>query len=885
MSTFLTRHVAGSTGQSGVANENYLLMEVLSGANPVKGITLSYHVPGVNGAGTQFSYDLTDGATQVTPSVGDAYIVANWGVELRFRNDSSATGASDGTPISAADTGLANVSALNGIDLSGCLPQEWRAADGFLPMPGDLMIYNGSEWLNYTPQDGWTVTLAQDARETDICYNPVINETADGSTPDTTGDGYSNVHEVTSVSRGTKLTFKTAKTFNGGTQGYEDWLFLAPKAAASSGQPTSLSVTAETHSPNHTVTESTLTGRWTREAVIVTSAGYQPSDDTNYAISSLSDPGTGTTFDLEVNASDTGATVAPGDIISYAKNASGGSYETGDLMWTAIVLTATNTSGDNWDVTLAPARANYSHSVSNPYTGDELIDDRGFDVSASNKRGGTLLFSNNDLGLCDTGTIWYQVPSDGSGENYQCKNFYAKYRTWKNITSASGGGGGGSVNNAIKTVVDDDSGSFTASGEDTLNIVGLSGAGLATVVTQATSTLQITQTAASEDGGGYTPAAEFLATKAAQYWLDDPTVSGFGVTTPPGSPAEGSKYLVGSSPLGDWSGGSYSDTITVRVGSTWVVLAEVTHGLEVTLGSSVTPEGDYASLPSEFAGKRLAYDGAAGLWYPIKSVWSNTAHFTGKYQSVGASEKQVWAKCFQEQSIDTRTGAKPATSGTATNDGTFEVVAATAGDYEYDTLGIRHAIWRPSSNEFFLLFENQELRNTFFNVGNDQSPILDTAAGIAVNATSDSAAVASDTLPLDGTVVELTSAGLVSKGLSAYDTGSTVGMYWPSGTMLSATETVFDTLNTLDLTVTVQTSPDHRFAHGISSDSNYPRKVDAVYARGVIHFNMGGVLKLGGNEYITALFMNNSNVTMVYPDIGTGSSSQQFFVRIEYSPA
>ena len=92
----------------------------------------------------------------------------------------------------------------------------WKSNADLLPLPGDLMIYDGSEWLHYQPQEGWEITLAQDAVETDVCYVPGINKKADGNTVQADVDGdtvYRNVNVIGSPSRGRTLTYKTAKTF------------------------------------------------------------------------------------------------------------------------------------------------------------------------------------------------------------------------------------------------------------------------------------------------------------------------------------------------------------------------------------------------------------------------------------------------------------------------------------------------------------------------------------------------------------------------------------------------------------------------------------------------------------------------------------------------
>jgi len=886
MSKFLTRHTEGSTGQALIANENYLLMEVLSGANPVKGIVLNYNIPGIsisNAAEKVLTYDTSDGATAVTPAEGDAYIVANWATEIRFRNDApgSLISGAAGTPLDASGNPLANAVAANGIDLATCLPSDWRAADNYLPLPGDLMIYTGAEWLCFTPQDGWTVTMAQDARETDICYNPVLNVKADGTLVAVDGDGdthYSNVNEIGSPSRGMTLTYKTAKTFNGATQGYEDWLFLTPKDQAATSQPTVVNVATTAHAPSATAptTTGTISGRWTRDAVVTVNAGNTPADGANYAISAMTADGDGVSWNITV---DSGATVGVGDIISYARS-DATAYLTGTLGWTLTVLTASNTSGDNWNITVMPSRANFNSYDGSPIS-QASLSALGWDETATPRRGGSLKFSNNDLGLCDTGTFWYMVPNTSDGDVYQCKNFYAKQRTWKSITSASGGSG--AVDNAIKTVTADAGSTFNAVGEDTFNIRGSGASGITTSITS--DNLTISQSAASASSSGYMSVAEYRLNKAVQYWLDDPVLKGFGTTDPPSSPSEGDKYLVGSPPTGVWASGGYALKVVVYVGSTWVIVADVTHGLTVCLGNETVPEGLFSTYPAEFAGKTLVYDSVAQAFYPTTPVTTATPHFTGKYQYVGSTAAPVYAKCFEEGTLETTTGTKFAIrdSDTVTTDGNLKVVTAAPGTYGYDILGVRHAIWDTTTEEFFLIFDNQSLRNTFFNPGNDQSGTLDIAFDISLTVLNTSALSETDTLPLDTNALELTAALISFKGLSAYAPGgSEVGLYWASGTLTPTTASYLDAISTLQLRVNVINPPDHYIPHGLSISSSYPRSIDATFARGTIHFALGGVLKLGGSEFVTAAFVTNTNIVLSYPEISTPSS--KVFARLEYTP-
>lgn len=890
MSTFLNRHAAGTAGQSTKANENYLLLEVLSGANPVKGITLSYNTPGVsvaNAADKQLTYQTSDGATAVTPVEGDAYIVANWGVELRFRNDAPASvgsGAS-GTPLDASGNTLGHATANNGIDLAGCLPSDWRTAADLLPLPGDLMIYDGSEWLHHEPQEGWEITLAQDAVETDVCYVPGINKKADGSTVSADGDGdtvYSNVNVVGSPSRGRTLTYKTAKTFNAATEGYEDWLFLTPKDAATANEQTALNVATSLHSPASTYTEGLVQGRWAREAVVTTDVGYTPSDATNYAITSIT-AATDPDYTMVVES---GAVVAVGDIVSYAREASGTAYASGKLAWALEIMSVTSAGTDTYTVTFSPARYNYNYAAG---TGHGIISGVGFDTSASLLRGGTVLLSNNDLGLCDTGTEWYQVPTDGTGETYQCKNFYAKQRSWKGITTATGGGGGGSVNDAVK-VVSSGSGAFTASGEDTLNIQGQSGAGLSTSV--AGDVLTVSQARSAVDANGYLHQADFAQFYATTLFNLTREVKGLGTTTVPGSPSVGDAYIVGPSPASGWN--TFDNHLVVWDGSAWVSLGERSDGMRVFVTSTGTPlDGIYASYPSEFAGEELQYDASQDEWFPVRNVSSTTPHFTGRYLEVSSVQEPLWAWSFQEQAINTQTGPRNQDTGVrqlgsgVTNYGTFAAGGTGTTTYIRDVLGVRAIYWLSTANELGLVFADNTSRSNFFNDGTGNSKLQTGPSTALVEIDANTATDQSFFLDLEqADITNVTNADLPSA--VTFD-GTVVGLKWD---LTSYPTAVKDALNdasnsnpAYNLLVTVETGPEHTIEHGLSLKSNTPVDTKVMMDLGSTKFQIGGFLASGSSSFPTSVITTSSLIKMNYSGFSAGNAPQQLHGRVEYIPA
>jgi hypothetical protein len=886
MSTFLNRHAAGTAGQSTKANENYLLLEVLSGANPVKGITLSYNTPGVsiaNALEKQLTYNTADGATAVTPVEGDAYIVANWGVELRFRNDAPATitsGAS-GTPLDASGNTLGHATANNGIDLAGCLPSDWRTAADLLPLPGDLMIYDGSEWLHYQPQEGWEITLAQDAVETDVCYVPGINKKADGSTVQADGDGdtvYSNVNVVGSPSRGRTLTYKTAKTFNAGTEGYEDWLFLTPKDAAAANDQTALNVATSLHSPGSTYTEGLVQGRWAREAVVTTDVGYTPSDATNYSITSIT-AATTPDYTMVVEA---GAVVAVGDIVSYAREASATAYASGELAWALEIMSVASAGTDTYTVTFSPARYNYDYAAG---TGHSIISGVGFDTSASLLRGGTLLFSNNDLGLCDTGTEWYQVPGDGSGETYQCKNFYAKQRTWKGITTATGGGGGGTVDHAVK-VVNSDNGAFTAVGEDTLNILGMSGAGLSTEIT-AGDVLTVKQSRAAVDTNGYLHQADFAQFYATTLFNLTREVKGLGTTTVPGSPSVGDAYIVGPSPASGWN--TFDNHLVVWDGNAWISLGERSDGMRVFVTSTGSPlSGIYASYPSEFAGEELQYDASQAAWFPVRDVSSTTPHFTGRYLEISSVQEPLWAWSFQEQAINTLTGPKNQDTGTrqlgtgVTNYATFST-----GEYLRDVLGVRAIYWLSTSNELGLVFADNTSRANFFNDGTGNSKLQTGPSTVTVQIDANTATDQTFFLDLEqADVTNVTNANLPDA--VRFD-GTVLGLKWDLSSYTTAVKNALNDASTsnpaYNLAVIVETGQEHTVEHGLSLKSGTPVDVKALMNLGSTKFQIGGFLVSGASSFPTSVIATATLIKMNYSGFAAGSAAQQIHGRVEYIPA
>lgn len=86
------------------------------------------------------------------------------------------------------------------------------------------------------------------------------------------------------------------------------------------------------------------------------------------------------------------------------------------------------------------------------------------------------------------------------------------------------------------------------------------------------------------------------------------------LNTPPGSPAAGVIYIVGSIPTGDWSG--QAGKIAIYDGSEWKFITAST-----TMAAWIVDEKIW-----------IAYDTVEGEWYALQPIWTTTEIWTGKFR-------------------------------------------------------------------------------------------------------------------------------------------------------------------------------------------------------------------------------------------------------------
>lgn len=106
------------------------------------------------------------------------------------------------------------------------------------------------------------------------------------------------------------------------------------------------------------------------------------------------------------------------------------------------------------------------------------------------------------------------------------------------------------------------------------------------------------------------------------------------LATPPGSPADGDTYVVGTSATGAWTGQDGNLAAYRGATSAWVFFAPQA-GPKFKVAENATSHWKTATI---------TYSTVESLWHPIQAHWSSTIHWTGEY-FMGGTEKK-YAKCF-----------------------------------------------------------------------------------------------------------------------------------------------------------------------------------------------------------------------------------------------